>query len=108
MASSSIHYSRDWRATLKQLAGVTDGHVFITRLPVVDNSPSFVVLQRPYSYGYQTEYPGWFLNRGEFLEAAKDLGLTLLKEFLVGERPGVPHAPEAADYRGFLFSVAPR
>jgi putative methyltransferase (TIGR04325 family) len=108
MASSSIHYSRDWRATLKQLAAVTDGYMYVTRLPVVDDAPSYVVLQRPYRYGYQTEYPGWFLNRDEFLDAATDLGLTLLKEFLIAERPCVRNAPGAADYRGFLFSATGR
>jgi putative methyltransferase (TIGR04325 family) len=108
MASSSIHYSRDWRATLKRLAAVTDGYLYVTRLPVVDRGPSFVVLQRPYRYGYQTEYPGWFINRDEFLGAAADLGLTLLKEFLIWERPIVRDAPEAADYRGFLFCATGR
>ena len=58
--------------------------------------------------GYDTEYPGWFLNRDEFLGAAKESGLTLLREFLINEVPYVPNAPEAADYRGFLFAPTSR
>lgn len=108
MASSSMHYVRDWRATLKRLAAVTDQYLYVTRMPVVEHAPSYVVLQRPYRHGYHTEYPGWFLNRDEFLGVAADLGLTLLREFLIWERPGVPNAPEAADYRGFLFSATGR
>jgi len=108
MASSSLHYSRDWRATLKQLAAVTDGYLYVTRLPIVDHAGSYVVLQRPYRYGYLTEYPGWFINRDEFLGAATDSGLALLKEFLIAERPVVPNAPEAANYRGFLFAATGR
>ena len=64
---------------------------------------SFVVVQRPYVHGYDTEYPGWFLNRAEFLAAADGLGMRLVREFLIQERPFVPDAPEQADYRGFLF-----
>jgi putative methyltransferase (TIGR04325 family) len=108
MASSSIHYLRDWQATLKRLATATNRYMYVTRMPVVQHSPSYVVLQRPYRHGYQTEYPGWFLNREEFLGVAADFGLTLVREFLIAERPDVPNAPEAADYRGFLFSVTGR
>ena len=108
MASSSIHYSRDWRATLKRLAAVTDGYMYVTRIPIVDHTGSYVVLQRQYRYGYLTEYPGWFINRDEFLEAAIESGLGLVKEFLVAERPMVPNVPETADYRGFLFAATDR
>jgi len=108
MASSSIQHVRDWRATLKRLATVTDGYMYLTRVPVVEHAPSYVVLQRPDTRGYETEYPGWFLNRDEFLSATAGLGLTLLREFLIWERPVVPNAPEAADLRGFLFSATGR
>jgi putative methyltransferase (TIGR04325 family) len=108
MASSSMHYVRDWKATLKRLATATDRYLYVTRMPVVEHAQSYVVLQRPYRHGYQTEYPGWFLNRDEFLGVAADLGLTLVREFLIAERPGVPNVPEDADYRGFLFSATGR
>jgi hypothetical protein len=52
---------------------------------------------------YDTEYPGWFLNRGQFLDEAATLGLRLRREFLTGEEPAVAGAPEQAVYRGFLF-----
>ena len=105
LASSSLHYSKDWRADLAKLASVAGGYLYITRQPFVDTATSFVVVQRPHRYGYLTEYPGWFLNRGEFLTAADELGLELLREFLIAERPVVPGAPEQADYRGFLFAA---
>lgn len=105
LASSSLHYSRDWRRTLQGLASATDHYLYVTRQPFVETGPSFVVVQRPYRHGYETEYPGWFLNRTEFLAEARGFGLDLLREFLIAERPGVPGAPEQADYRGFLFAV---
>jgi putative methyltransferase (TIGR04325 family) len=108
VASSSLHYSREWRPLLARLAEATDGYLYVTRQPFVENAESYVVVQRPHRHGYQTEYPGWFLNRHEFLAAAGDSGLKLEREFLINEVPNVPNAPEAADYRGFLFSRAER
>jgi putative methyltransferase (TIGR04325 family) len=108
VASSSLHYSRDWRPLLARLAAATTGYLYVTRQPFVKETDSFVVVQRPHRFGYQTEYPGWFLNRHEFLTAASESGLKLLREFLIWEIPNVPKAPEAADYRGFLFSPTGR
>ena len=103
LASGSMHYSPDWRATLDLLASVTGAYLYVTRLPVVQEAPSFVVVQRPHACGYETEYRGWFLNRGELLSAAEELGLELVRELLIDERPVVHNAPEQAEYRGFLF-----
>jgi putative methyltransferase (TIGR04325 family) len=103
MASGSLHYSEDWRSVLQLLTEMAKPYLYVTRLPIAQEASSFVVLQRPYRYGYLTEYPGWFLNRQEFLEAAGALGLSVLREFLIDERPDVPNSPEAVDYRGFLF-----
>lgn len=108
IASSSLQYAEDWRTKLAGLAGVCDGYLYVTRQPFVRHSPSFVVVQRPYRHGYQTEYPGWFLNESEFLGVTAEIGLTLLREFLIQERPSVPGAPEQADYRGFLFAAPER
>ena len=108
LASGSLHYTRDWKAALERIAAVADGYLFVTRQPFVATAPSYVVVQRPYRFGYQTEYAGWFLNRDEFLEAARGFGLVLEREFLIDERPPVVGAPEPADYRGFLFRAPAR
>jgi putative methyltransferase (TIGR04325 family) len=103
VASGSLHYSRDWQSTMRVLAGAARGLLFVTRLPLVKKVPSFVVLQRPYMHGYDTEYAGWFLNRDEFLGHADHLGMDLVREFLVPESPMVENAPERGQYGGFLF-----
>ena len=103
LSSSSLHYSEDWRDVAGRLATAASGHLYITRLPIVDRAGSFVVVQRPYGCGYDTEYLGWFLNRGELLDLMAGLNLELLREFLIDEHPDVPNAPEQAHYRGFLF-----
>lgn len=67
MASGSLQYVKEWSGTLTRLAGSTGRYLYVTRQPFVRNSRSFVVLQRPSAYGYETEYPGWVLDRREFL-----------------------------------------
>lgn len=103
VSSSSLQYVRDWEETLGLLAGLTEDLLYVTRLPLVTAVPSFVVVQRPYRHGYDTEYQGWFINRGELLRAAERSDVRPLREFLIDERPDVPHAPEAARYAGLLF-----
>jgi putative methyltransferase (TIGR04325 family) len=103
LASSSLQYSEDWKAIAQRLALATGSYLYITRFPIVHRFTSFVVVQRPYRYGYQTEYLCWFLNREEFLTHMRTLEMELIREFLIQERPHVHKAPEQGEYRGFLF-----
>jgi putative methyltransferase (TIGR04325 family) len=103
MASSSLQYVETWRETLRLLAQATGRFLYLTRQPVAFASPSFVVRQRPWSHGYDTEYPGWVLNRSALLRAIAELGLVLRREFVIGEGTSIHGAPEPVAYRGFLF-----
>jgi putative methyltransferase (TIGR04325 family) len=103
LASSSLHYSEDWKGVAQRLALATRSYLYITRFPIVHRLTSFVVVQRPYRYGYQTEYLCWFLNREEFLTHMSAVGMELIREFLIQERPHVHKAPDQGEYRGFLF-----
>ncbi len=107
-SSCSLHYSQDWKSDLKILADVTEEYLFVTRQPIIHKFPSYVFIQRPYVYGYNTEYLGWCLNRQEFLDTAKKYGLQLIREFVTGEAPEIDHAPEPCEYRGFLFQPSYR
>jgi putative methyltransferase (TIGR04325 family) len=105
VASDSLHYAQNYGALLLRLARAAESWLYVALLPLVRNVPSFVHQQRPDSYGYETEYLGWALNRGEFLDVARASGLRLEREFVA---PGVidpPGAPEPAGHRSFLFSV---
>lgn len=104
-SSYSLPYSRDWQRTAARLAAMTSSYLYITRLPVVEKSKGFVVVQRPRAVGYGTEYLGWFLNRQEFLDYFSSLGMDLVREFLAADKPLVHRAPDQAISRGFLFSV---
>lgn len=107
MSSGSLHYNEDWQGILDGLARATQGYLYITRLPVVFKASSFVFVQRPYSYGYNTEYLGWCLNRIHFLNKAEKVGLILVREFAIGESPLIDNAPEQCQYMGFLFRPSP-
>lgn len=103
MANTSLHYSEDWRGRLHSLAQAAASFFYVGNFPVVADAHSFVFVQRPRAYGYNTEYLGWCLNRGEFLAEAEGLGLTLEREFVYGYAPSIHAAPGQAEYRGFLF-----
>ncbi len=104
VASGSFQYAKDWQKTLKGLAESTGEYLFITRLPIVHKSASYVMVQRPYQYNYDTEYLGWCLNKEEFIKNAENLGLKLEKQFIIGENPFIHKALEQCEYWGFLFS----
>jgi len=101
VASSSIQYAEDWRALLGRLAAAAERYLYVARVPVALHAPSFVVIQRPYVHGYDTEYLGWVLNRDELLAAAPPLA----REFLLDARFSAAGAPEdPVDHRSFLFT----
>lgn len=103
MASGALQYVDDWQATLAELASVTGQYLYVTRLPVVQQTSSFVVVQRPYKMGYDTEYLSWHINRDEWMSAVQNANLELVREFLIAEQLTVYRAPENAQMRGFLL-----
>jgi putative methyltransferase (TIGR04325 family) len=102
-ASSSVHYTRDHYGLIDRLCASAGEWLMLTRMPFVERNDDFLVVQRPYLYGYITEYPGWFTNRTRMLDFISARGFDLERQFLVAELPNVPNAPEQAHYYGFLF-----
>ena len=105
LASTSLHYAEDWQALVRDMAGSVSGYLYIANVPSVERAASFVFVQRPYRYGYNTEYLGWCLNRAEFLQEAEGAGLELVREFIYGHAPFINGAPEQNVYRGYLFKA---
>jgi putative methyltransferase (TIGR04325 family) len=103
LASGALQCTEEWQETLGALARAAAGHLFVTRIPIVFQTPSFVVLQRAEAYGFETEFLGWFVNRDELLACATGAGLALLREFVMMDYTPAEGAPEQATYRGFLF-----
>lgn len=103
LASNSLQYSQDWASMLRRLAEATTSYIFITCVPVIHRSPTYVAVQRPYEYKYDTEYIGWCFNRSDFLKIAESVGLKLVREFFLGGQLLIFGAPEHPENRGFLF-----
>jgi putative methyltransferase (TIGR04325 family) len=109
----ALQYVEDWQRHLARLAEATGRYLYVTRLPIVFERPSFVVMQRGARHGYEADFLSWVLNRSELLSAATEAGLTLVHEFLpgedlvrealTGERVQIRGAPEQFESRGFLF-----
>jgi len=105
VASSSLQYAEDWRSLFDRLAAATGSYLYVARVPVALHAPSFVVLQRAYAYGYETEYLGWVLNRHEFLAYAAGAGVSHTREFLLDALFSAVTAPETpVEHRSFLFN----
>ncbi|MDJ1178580.1 methyltransferase, TIGR04325 family [Roseofilum sp. BLCC_M91] len=102
--SSALQYAQDWQTLIDHMVKSTRLYLYITRLPVVQNNPSFVVLQRAYDYGYNTEYLSWFLNLYELVNYVESLNMKKVRDFLIAERFLVPGAPEVGEGRGLLFA----
>jgi putative methyltransferase (TIGR04325 family) len=104
LASGSLQYAEDWRATLAALSAAAARFLYVTRLPVALDAPSFVVLQRAYAHGYDTEYLGWVLSRAELLAEARSEGLELERELLLEAWLSAEGAPERPiGHRGYVF-----
>jgi putative methyltransferase (TIGR04325 family) len=105
LASSSLHYEKDWQQLLFHTSNSLNenGYLLVTLQPFIKYNKSFVFIQRPYQYNYQTEYLGWCLNEEEFLKETSKLGLDCLQEFIIGYSPFIKNAPEQNQYKGFLF-----
>jgi len=102
-ASSSLQYSEAWMSDLTHLARASRSYLFLTRVPVIFEHASFVVLQRTHGYRFDTEYLSWVVNKQELLNTAADADMTLLREFLIGYQPHVVGAPEQDETRAYLF-----
>ena len=108
LASTSIQYTEKWQPLLQRLSCAASDYLYIANLPTVQEASSFVFIQRPYRYGYNTEYLAWCLNRTEFLQTAERTEMDLVREFVYGQQPFIHGAPEQNTYRGYLFRCISR
>jgi len=99
MMTGSIPYMEDWPEVLHRVARSTRKYLFISRLPIVEKSQSFVSVQRL----YHSQMLHQLINQTELLETLKKTGLTFVREFVVGDRPYIKGAPEQCEVRGYLF-----
>lgn len=102
-ASGALQYMRDFESDLVRLCHAARGWLMVTRVPLVDEREKFVVLQRPYIYGYETEYLGWVFNKAELVALIESQGFRLEREFLLDNRLPVAGVDETIYLGGLLF-----
>lgn len=103
LAGSSLWYATDWKSTLRSLAAAANPWIYLTRMIFIQEQPTCVAIQRPWRYGYDTEYQCWILNQTEFLQEAAACGLQLQREFYFGQAPQIVGLAEDGAFRGYLF-----
>jgi len=99
MLNGSILYLKDWVETLQRIACSVIEYLFLFRLPVVQNSPTFISIERL----YHSQMLHQQVNQAELLAAVKETGLILVREFTVGSPPYIKNAPEQCEMRGWLL-----
>ena len=99
MMNGSLGYIEEWEDLLQRIARSVKEYLFLFRLLVVQSSPSFLSIQRLYDSRMLHQQ----FNQKEFLETVEKTGLTLVREFVLGERPYIKGAPEQCEMRGWLF-----
>lgn len=106
MASNALQYTEDWQSMTRRLADAAQSWLFVTILPVVRKSRSFVVVQRPQRHGLKADYISWVLNYEEFLGHIRSLDFTLEREFLTGDSIRYRNGPGLSESLGLLFRRA--
>jgi putative methyltransferase (TIGR04325 family) len=99
MMNGSLLYLEDWVQVLHRIAQSVKEYLFLFRLPVVQKSTSFISIERL----YHSQMLHQQLNQSELLDAVDETGLTLVREFVVGDPPYIKNAPEQCEMRGWLF-----
>jgi putative methyltransferase (TIGR04325 family) len=104
IASSSVHYVEDWKAVVARLAEAAHSWLFINGLPAVRRVPSYVVVQRLRTSGFQGEFYSNVVNRDEFVSEVTRHRFTLVRELMSWGAVPYRGAPEDTTGTGFLFT----
>jgi putative methyltransferase (TIGR04325 family) len=104
LINGSLQYIEDWADTIRRISAAVKDYLFLTRVPVIEEIPSFLAIQK----AYNTMMLHQQLNQSDVLRVVKETGLLLIREFVVGDGPYVRNAPEQCEMRGWLFRRKPR
>lgn len=99
MINGSLQYIQDWAGALARIVPSVATYLFLARVPVVQRNPGYIAVQR--AYGTEMLHPQ--INQGVLLEVVQNLGLQVIREFVVGDRPYIKGAPEQCELRSWLF-----
>lgn len=99
MSNGSLDYIRDWRGCVARFGKSASRYVLITRVKVVSQAPSYAALHRS-PHG---DIAHWQINETELKDAAREAGLTMIRELVVGDPVPTRGAPDRCVLKGWLF-----
>jgi putative methyltransferase (TIGR04325 family) len=99
MVSGSLQYEQNWELLLEKLAGSVGQWFYLTRVPIVEHARTYAAVQRVYG----SAMLHWQFNRAAVLKVVESQGLSMDREFEIGDRHEVANAPEPFELRGWLF-----
>ena len=99
MIDGSLQYMENWEEVLQKVSTAVGGYLLLTSVPVVENADSFVAIQK----AYDTRMLHWQFNKHALLQVIRNTGLSLMREFVIGEHPYIKNAPEQCEMCGWLF-----
>ena len=100
---SALQFVEKWESLVDDLASSSSRYLLLSRVPLVSQSPSFVVVQQTRIGELPLRFSGWYFNREELISRVAARGLKLRREFLVDDETRAARVPEQADYRALLF-----
>jgi putative methyltransferase (TIGR04325 family) len=101
--NGSLGYFPDWKSTLVKLCKTAKSYLLLTRVFVVEQAPTFVILHRAYEHGYQADMLTQVFNRSELLNVIEERGFRILREFAVEDPPVISGISEPSVVTGWLF-----
>jgi len=106
MMTGSIPYIRDWKLLIPKLLEASDPYFSLFRIPVVEDAPTFVVIQRIYG----SKMLHQVLNQSELLGVVHENGFERVREMIIGDSPYIKGAPAKCEIKAWLFkrSTHPR
>lgn len=99
MLSGLIEYVRQWKELLTRLVRHCGEYLFIARTVVVEQSATFVCVQRAYGKPLLHQ----ILNKQELVDFVVSLGMEFVREFLADGEVPIRKSPEGASSKSFLF-----
>jgi putative methyltransferase (TIGR04325 family) len=99
MVNASLQYVQYWEEFIDRISRSVTQYFLLTRIPVVERGPGFVAVQRE----ARTKLLHYQFNKSHLLDVINNTGLTLVREFIVGDRLYIRGAPEQCEMRGWLF-----
>ena len=105
VASSSLHYEREWKERLKALVRLSRGYLYLARIPLIARGETVLLRQKVAAYGFGDDLVGWCFNRGSLLGEFDALGLSLVREFITDQPLSILDVGEPVHSRAFLLRI---